>query len=62
MGHTSASTTAGTLVRQDSVHPWAVNDVFTDEAGQRRRVVGIRNAQQQGHIAGALIEIIGTTS
>ena len=50
------------LVRQDTVHPWVVNDVFTDETGARRRVVGVRNAQQQGHIAGALIEIIGTTS
>ena len=49
-------------VRQDSTHPWKVTDVFTDETGQRRRVVGVRNAQQQGHIAGALIEIIGTTS
>ena len=50
------------LVRQDAVNPWAVNDIFTDETGQRRRVVGVRNAQQQGHISGALIEIIGTTS
>ena len=44
------------------MNPWAVNDIFTDETGQRRRVVGVRNAQQQGHISGALIEIIGTTS
>ena len=50
------------LVRQDAVNPWAVNDVFTDETGATRRVVGVRNAQQQGHISGALIEIIGTTS
>ena len=50
------------LVRQDPVNPWAVNDTFTDEAGATRRVVGVRNSQQQGHIAGALIEIIGTTS
>ena len=50
------------LVRQDAANPWAVNDTFTDETGQRRRVVGVRNAQQQGHISGALIEIIGTTS
>ena len=50
------------LVRQDTVHPWAVNDTFTDETGTRRRVVGVRNAQQQGHIAGALLELIGTTS
>ena len=50
------------LVRQDPVNPWAVKDVFTDESGETRRVVGVRNAQQQGHIAGALIEIIGTTS
>ncbi len=49
-------------VRQDAVNPWLVNDVFTDETGQRRRVVGVRNAQQQGHISGAMIEIIGTTS
>ena len=50
------------LVRQDAVHPWAVNDYFIDETGDRRRVVGIRNAQQQGHVAGGLLEIIGTTS
>ena len=50
------------LVRQNIVHPWAVNDYFTDETGQRRRVVGVRNAQQQAHISGAMIEIIGTTS
>ena len=49
-------------VRQDATHPWKVNDVFTDETGQRRRVVGVRNAQQQAHIAGGLLEIIGTTS
>ena len=50
------------LVRQDTVHPWVVNDTFVDEAGARRRVVGVRNAQQQGHVAGAMLEIIGTTS
>ena len=50
------------LVRQDAVNPWRVLDTFTDEVGARRRVVGVRNAQQQGHISGALIEIIGTTS
>ena len=50
------------LVRQDTVNPWAVGDVFTDETGTRRRVVGVRNAQQQAHIAGGLLEIIGTTS
>ena len=50
------------LVRQDAVNPWLVNDVFVDETGQRRRVVGVRNAQQQAHISGAMIEIIGTTS
>ena len=49
-------------VRQDAVNPWRVLDAFVDETGQRRRVVGVRNAQQQGHIAGALIELIGTTS
>ena len=49
-------------VRQDAVNPWRVLDTFVDETGQRRRVVGVRNAQQQGHIAGALIELIGTTS
>ena len=49
------------LVRQDTVNPWAVNDVFTDEAGARRRVVGIRNAQQQAHVAGGLLELIGRT-
>ena len=50
------------LVRQDTKNPWKVNDTFTDEAGARRRVAGVRNAQQQGHISGALLEIIGTTS
>ena len=50
------------LVRQDAVNPWEVGGTFTDEVGARRRVVGVRNAQQQGHISGALIEIIGTTS
>ena len=50
------------LVRQDTVHPWAVNDYFTDEAGQRRRVVGVRNAQQQAHISGGLLELVATTS
>ena len=49
-------------VRQDAVNPWKVNDIFVDEEGQRRRVVGVRNAQQQAHIAGGLLEIIGTTS
>ena len=49
-------------VRQDAVNPWLVNDVFTDEEGQRRRVVGVRHLQQQAHISGAMIEIIGTTS
>ena len=50
------------LVRQDTENPWKVNDYFVDEAGARRRVAGVRNAQQQGHISGALIEIVGTTS
>ena len=50
------------LVRQDAVNPWAVNDVFTDESGETRRVVGVRNAQQQAHVAGGLLEIIGRTS
>ena len=50
------------LVRQDAVNPWAVNDVFTDESGEPRRVVGLRNAQPQAHVAGGLLEIIGTTS
>ena len=49
-------------VRQDAVNPWRVLDTFVDEEGQRRRVVGVRHLQQQAHIAGALIEIIGTTS
>ena len=49
-------------VRQDAVNPWRVLDTFVDETGQRRRVVGVRNSQQQGHISGALIELIGTTS
>ena len=49
-------------VRQDAVNPWRVLDTFVDEEGQRRRVVGVRHQQQQGHIAGALIELIGTTS
>ena len=49
------------LVRQDAVNPWAVNDTFTDEAGARRRVVGLRHSQRQGHVSGALIEIIGRT-
>ena len=49
-------------VRQDAVNPWLVNDVFTDETGQRRRVVGVRHLQQQAHVAGGLLEIIGTTS
>ena len=49
-------------VRQDAVNPWRVLDAFVDETGQRRRVVGVRHQQQQGHIAGALIELIGTTS
>ena len=46
------------LVRFDAVNPWRVNDVFTDEAGATRRVVGIRNVQQQGHISGGMIEMI----
>ena len=46
-------------VRFDSVNPWRVNDTFTDEAGSRRRVVGIRQVSQQGHVAGAMIELIG---
>ena len=50
------------LVRQDTANPWTVNDYFTDETGQRRRIVGNRNFQQQAHISGGLIEIIGTTS
>ena len=50
------------LVRQDTENPWRVNDYFVDETGSTRRVAGVRNAQQQGHISGALIEIIGTTS
>ena len=50
------------LVRQDAINPWKVTDVFMDETGATRRVVGVRNYQQQGHIAGAMIEIIGTTS
>ena len=49
-------------VRQDAVNPWRVLDIFVDETGQRRRVVGVRNAQQQAHIAGGLLELIGTTS
>ena len=49
------------LVRQDPANPWKVNATFTDEAGERRRIVGVRNAQQQGHVAGALLEIIGRT-
>ena len=49
-------------VRQDAVNPWRVLDLFVDEEGQRRRVVGVRHQQQQGHISGALIELIGTTS
>lgn len=49
------------LVRQDPVNPWAVNDTFTDESGNTRRVVGIRNAQQQAHIAGGLLELVGRT-
>ena len=50
------------LVRQNIENPWLVNDYFTDEQGQRRRVIGVRHAQQQGHVAGGLLEIIGTTS
>ena len=46
------------MVRFDAVNPWKVNDVFTDEAGARRRVVGIRQVSQQGHVAGAMIELI----
>ena len=49
-------------VRQDAVNPWQVTDVFVDEEGQRRRVVGVRHLQQQGHVAGALIELIGSTA
>ena len=49
------------LVRQDTIHPWAVKAVFTDESGTRRHVVGVRHYQAQGHIAGALIELIGRT-
>ena len=47
------------IVRQDPQHPWVVNDRFTDEAGATRRIIGIRHAQQQGHVAGGLLEIIG---
>ena len=46
------------LVRLDPANPWKVGDTFTDEAGQGRRVVGVRNAQQQAHVAGGLLEII----
>ena len=49
-------------VRQDAVNPWRVLDTFVDETGQRRRVVGVRHLQQQAHIAGGLVELIGTTS
>ena len=49
-------------VRQDAVNPWRVLDTFVDETGQRRRVVGVRHAQQQAHIAGGLVELIGTTA
>ena len=47
------------LVRQDIANPWAVKTVFTDESGTTRRVVGVRHAQAQGHVAGALLELIG---
>ena len=47
------------MVRFDSVNPWTTNDVFTDEAGNRRRVVGIRQVSQQAHISGGMIELIG---
>ena len=50
------------IVRQDPVNPWSVNSSFTDEAGARRRVVGIRNAQQQAHVAGGLLELVGRTA
>ena len=50
------------IVRQDPVNPWSVTDAFTDEAGERRRVVGIRNAQQQAHVAGGLLELVGRTA
>ena len=46
---------------QDTKNPWAVNDIFTDESGETRRVVGVRNAQQQAHVTGGLLEIIGRT-
>ena len=49
------------LVRQDPTNPWTINATFVDESGNTRRVVGIRNAQQQAHIAGALLELIGRT-
>ena len=49
-------------VRQDAVNPWLVNDYFTDEEGQRRRIIAVRHLQQQAHISGAIIELIGTTS
>lgn len=49
------------LVRQDTTNPWKVTDTFLDESGATRRVVGIRNHQQQGHVDGALIELIGRT-
>ena len=47
------------LVRNDPVNPWEVNGGFIDEEGNRRRIVGVRNYQQQGHIPGALLELIG---
>ena len=50
------------LVRQDPINPWVVNDTFTDESGETRRIVGIRNAQQQTHIAGGMLELIGRTA
>ena len=50
------------LVRQDVDNPWQVDDVFFDETGTKRRIIGTRNAQQQGHVAGALIELIGSTA
>ena len=49
------------LVRNDPVNSWEVNGIFIDEEGNRRRIVGVRNYQQQGHIPGALLELIGRT-
>ena len=45
-------------VRQLQGQPWTIGDFINDEAGRRRRVVGVSELQQHGGMDGRMVQLL----